>query len=125
MSWFLDDEMDTRAVVAQSRLTEDRALVPQLWHLEVRNCLIVAERRGHISTGRVTECLEALKWLPIETDTEINFSAAFSLAQTHNLSFYDAVYLELAKRQEAALASLDTALVHAATAEGIPSVESA
>ena len=122
MSWFLDDKMDTRAVVAQSRLTEDRALVPQLWHLEVRNCLIVAARRGHISTEGVTECLEALKWLPIETDTEINLSAAFSLAQTHTLSFYDAVYLELAKRQEAALASLDTALVHAAAAEGIPPV---
>ncbi len=124
MSWFLDDQTDSRAVIAQFRLTEDRALVPQLWHLEIRNCLIVAKRRGHISTERVTECLEALKWLPIQTDTEINLSAAFSLAQTHSLSFYDAVYLELAKRQEAALASLDAALIRAATAEGIPSVKS-
>ena len=94
-----------------------------MWHLEVRNCLIVAKRRGHISTGRVTECLEALKWLPIQTDTDLNLSTAFSLAQTHSLSFYDAVYLELAKRQDAALASLDTALVRAAAAEGIPPVE--
>ena len=123
MSWFLNDEKDSRTEVAQSRLTKDRTLVPHLWHLEVRNCLIVAERRGHISAERVTECLEALKWLPIQTDTELNLSAAFSLAQTHSLSFYDAVYLELAKRQDAALASLDAALVRAARAEGLSLVE--
>lgn len=123
MSWFLDDETDPRAEVAQSRLTKDKTLVPQLWHLEVHNCLIVAQRRGHISTKRVTECLEALKWLPIQTDTELNLSAAFSRAQTHGLSFYDAVYLELAKRQDAALASLDAALVRAAKAEGLSPVE--
>ena len=123
MSWFLNDEKDSRAEGAQSRLTKDRTLVPHLWHLEVRNCLIVAERRGHISAERVTECLEALKWLPIQTDTELNLSAAFSLAQTHSLSFYDAVYLELAKRQDAALASLDAALVRAARAEGLSLVE--
>lgn len=123
MSWFLDDETDSRAGIAQSRLTKDRALVPQLWHLEVRNCLIVAERRGHLSAKRVFECLEALKWLPIETDTGLNFSSAFSLAQMHGLSFYDAVYLELAKRQRAALASLDAALVRAAAVEGLSCVE--
>ena len=123
MSWFLDEATDSRAEFAQSRLTKNIALVPQLWHLEVRNCLIVAERRGHISAGRVAECLEALKWLPIQTDTELNLSAAFSLAQTHSLSFYDAVYLELAKRQDAALASLDAALVRAAKAEGISPVK--
>ncbi len=123
MSWFLGDEEDSRAEVAQSRLTKDRAIVPHLWHLEVRNCLIVAERRGHISAERVTECLDALKWLPIQTDTELDLSAAFSLAQTHSLSFYDAVYLELAKRQDAALASLDAALVRAAKAEGLSLVE--
>lgn len=124
MAWLLHDQKDPRAEFTQSRLTKDRALVPQLWHLEVRNCLIVAKRRGHISTGRLTECLEALRWLLIQTDTELDLSTAFSLAQTHGLSFYDAIYLELAKRQEAALASLDAALIRAAAAEGIPSVES-
>ena len=123
MSWFLDDETDSRAEIAQSRLTKDRALVPHLWHLEVHNCLIVAERRGHLSAKRVFECLEALKWLPIQTDTGLNLSSAFSLAQTHGLSFYDAVYLELAKRQDAALASLDAALVRAAKVEGLSCVE--
>ena len=65
----------------------------------------------------------SLEVAPIQTDTELDLSAAFSLAQTHGLSFYDAVYLELAKRQDAALASLDTALVRAAKAEGIPPVK--
>lgn len=54
---------------------------------------------------------------------DLNLSTAFSLAQMHGLSFYDAVYLELAKRQNAALASLDAALVRAAESEGLPPVE--
>ena len=47
-------------------------------------------------------------------------SAAFDLAQRHNLTFYDAVYLELAQRENIPLATLDQALVRAAIAEGVP-----
>lgn len=42
-----------------------------------------------------------------------------SLARMHNLSSYDAVYLELAKRRDAALASLDGALLRAAVNKGV------
>jgi predicted nucleic acid-binding protein len=43
----------------------------------------------------------------------------FDLARRHNLTFYDAAYLELALREDIALATLDHALVRAATAEGV------
>ena len=54
----------------------------------------------------------------IETDHEPNFHATMQLALTHNLTFYDALYLELAIRRNAQLATLDSALSRAATAEG-------
>ncbi len=44
---------------------------------------------------------------------------AFALAEKHGLSFYDAIYLELAKRHGAALATLDNALAGAAADEGL------
>ena len=41
------------------------------------------------------------------------------MAGLHDLSYYDAMYLELAKRRERELATLDGALSLAAVAEGI------
>ena len=49
----------------------------------------------------------------------------FELARSHHLAIYDAVYQELASRRNEALATLDVALVRAATAEGLPLVAAA
>ena len=119
LAWFLDDEQAPQADNVRARLIRERAYVPQLWHLEVRNGLIIAERRGRLSATRINECLEAIKWLPIQTDSEAVLDTVVSLARMHNLSVYDAVYLELAKRRDAALASLDGALLRAAVEEGV------
>lgn len=119
LAWFLDDEQAPQADNARERLIRDKAFVPGLWHLEVRNGLIIAERRGRLSATRMNECLEALKWLPIQTDSEVVLEMVISLARMHKLSVYDAVYLELAKRRDAALASLDGALLRAAAKEGV------
>ena len=48
--------------------------------------------------------------IPVVVDSETNEHASaetLSLARQHTLSVYDAAYLELARRQGAALASLD------------------
>ena len=119
LAWFLDDEQAPQADNVRARLIRERAYVPQLWHLEVRNGLIIAERRGRLSATRINECLEAIKRLPIQTDSEAVLDTVVSLARMHNLSVYDAVYLELAKRRDAALASLDGALLRAAAEEGV------
>ena len=119
ISWLFDDEEEPRADRALERLIEDCALAPYLWHLETRNALLVAERRGRLSARAVDERLDALKGLPIRTDDEPDLQSAFSLARSHNLSFYDALYLELAKRESAELATLDVALGQAAVAEGV------
>ena len=102
-----------------ARLGLDRAFAPQLWHYEVRNALLTAERRGRLPPGGATERLDGLADLDIVTDGEADLRAAFDLAVTHGLSFYDALYLELAARRGAALATLDARLARAAAAEGI------
>ena len=120
VAWLFDDEDNPRADRVLERLAEDGALVPHLWHLETRNTLLIAERRGRLSAVGVKERLDALKGLPIRTDEEPDFQSAFDLARAHELSFYDAVYLELARRESAELATLDGALGQAAVAEGVP-----
>jgi predicted nucleic acid-binding protein len=119
VAWLFDDEEEPRADRVLERLEEDGALVPQLWHLETRNSLLVAERRGRLSAGGVKERLDALKGLPIRTDEEPDLQSAFDLARAHGLSFYDALYLELAKRESTELATLDGALGRATVAEGV------
>ena len=92
--------------MALVRLEDDEALVPHLWHLELRNGLLVAVRRGRFPADGPAERLNALYDLPIRTDMEPDMDIAFALAEKHGLSFYDAIYLELAKRQAMSLSLL-------------------
>lgn len=119
VAWLFDDEEAPRADGVLDLLEEDHAIVPYLWHLETRNTLLVAERRGRLSARGANDRLGALQGLPIHTDEEPDLQSAFELARAHGLSFYDALYLELAKRESAELATLDEALGRAAIAEGV------
>lgn len=118
-TWLLDDESDPRAEATLHLLEEVPGVVPQLWHFEMRNILLVAWRRGRISPQGLAERVAALSGLPLRTDTEPDLAAALDLAARHGLSFHDGLYLEVAHRLHATLASLDEALVRAARAEGL------
>ena len=121
--WLLDDELDPRAVRIAERVSQDGALVPRLWHLEVRNALVTAERRGRLTAQGVVDRLRALGRLPVVTDPQPDLDAVVALARSHHISIYDAVYLELARRHRAALATLDSGLLGAAAAVEVPVVE--
>ena len=115
----IGDEVETNTSASLEDIEESDAIVPQLWHSEIRNALLTAERRSRISSSEVTQRLLYLSTLPIRTDHEPDFDVAMTLAREHNLTFYDALYLELAIRRNAQLATLDSALSRAATAEGL------
>ena len=118
-SWLLEDELDSQAGGSLDLVRQDGALVPQLWHYEVRNALLVAQRRGRLREEELTERLAGLRDLLILTDQEADLGAAMELAIAHGLSFYDALYVELARRRQLPLATLDAALARAARAEGL------
>ena len=119
IAWLFEDEEDTRADRALEHLKGSGGTVPWLWHLETRNSLISAERRGRFSAQMIDEQLDALRGLPIRTDANPNLQMAFELARVHGLSFYDAIYLELAKRLQGTFATLDVRLARAALMEGL------
>ncbi len=113
------DESDPLAQETLANLPSAEAVVPQLWHYEVRNALMMGERRGRIPLGTSDDLLGFLAVLPIATDYEADLGVAFRLARLHSLTFYDALYLELALRQSASMATRDAALARACRAEGI------
>ncbi len=116
-AWVLDDENEPYAIAAFSSPMVDGRLVPQFWHVEVRNVLLTAERRNRLSSVRAGQQDAALGALPIDTDNDTDLDSTYELAKTHRLSIYDAVYLELARRRNVMLATLDNALRRAARAE--------
>lgn len=100
----------------------DEASVPFIWPLEMVNALLRAERRKTLKVAQVTGFLEELSAWPIQVDT-LGVGRAFqqilSTARQHNLSAYDAAYLELAIRAGLPLATLDDKLRKAARAVGV------
>ena len=96
--------------------------IPGVWHLEVANALLVAERRSVLPQLQSDRFLAHLNSLPFARDarpTPERSSRILALARSQGLSSYDATYLELAQRLGAALASFDRQLNQAARAIGV------
>ncbi len=107
------------ASLALERLRTDEALVPALWWFEIRNVLIVSERRGRIGEDDTATFLRALSRLGVTVDRAPEEHMVLAIARRHRLTVYDACYIELAQREGIALATLDGALGRAARAQGV------
>ena len=117
--WILADVPSEAAARIAHRLLSEDALVPALWWYEVRNLLVVCERRGRLERSESDLFLSRLADYPILVDAEVDWDAAMRLARRHQLTVYDASYLELAIRSRVQLATLDVALQRAAGKEGV------
>jgi predicted nucleic acid-binding protein len=116
--WAFQDEQNSQADAAFHRISAEEAVVPALWWFEVRNILVVNERRKRIAEADSNEFLRNLCRLRIRVDRSPEEAAVLRLARTRRLSVYDAAYLELALREVLPLATLDCDLAAAALAEG-------
>ena len=118
--WIFEDETHPIADVTLDEIRgSGDGFVPQHWHLEVRNALIVGERRGRIRSEQITQRLSFLNGLTVQTDTDANLDAVFHLARLYNLTMHDAMYVELALRQALPLATLDRRLAQTASEAGV------
>src|SRR5512134_778431 len=119
-AWCFPDEINPAGDQAFDLLDQEDAVVPALWWVEIRNILIVGERRGRIDATESARFLSGLDQLPIHIDREPVGDVVTALARKHALSVYDAVYLELASRLASPIATLDRTLAAAAHASGVP-----
>lgn len=109
-------------MLARETVEKGRGLVPRLWWFEVRNALIVNERRKRLDEAASEAFLKELSQLPIVFDDAPDSASVTALARRRRLTVYDAAYLELAVREAIPLATLDGPLAAAAKAEGVPIV---
>ncbi len=119
-AWLLPDERSPATDGILRNLYGSTASVPSLFWHEVRNLILVAERRGRLVAGEVHSCLGQLRRLPLADAGHGNDYAVLTLATAQTLSAYDAVYLERALSLQYPLATLDKRLAAAARREGVP-----
>jgi len=110
MAWAFEDEADAYAESVGDAMPVAHAFVPSLWPIEVANCLLVGERRKRTTEAKVVD----------EQTAPRSWRETLALARTHQLSVYDATYLELASRRGFPIATLNGRLKAAAIAVGVP-----
>ena len=118
-AWLLDDERVPVADKVLERAGTHGASAPGLFWAELRNALVMAERRGRLTPAQTMAALAEIEHLDVELDHAPDEENALRLARQHRLTVYDALYLELAIRKRRELATLDAALQRAAESEGI------
>nr|VFJ89531.1 MAG: Predicted nucleic acid-binding protein, contains PIN domain [Candidatus Kentron sp. LFY]VFK17410.1 MAG: Predicted nucleic acid-binding protein, contains PIN domain [Candidatus Kentron sp. LFY] len=119
LAWLFQREKAEQIVCAEHVLLSivgAKSLVPSLWYTEVANALLVGERRLVVTRAQVVDYLGKLSRLPITMDDTLpahRRDQVMALAREHELSAYDATYLELALRTDAVMATFDGKLMGA------------
>jgi predicted nucleic acid-binding protein len=128
LAWFFEDEFNqyTDSVRRLIMDSEKTGVVPSIWPAEVTNVLFQAERRKRITTKNVNRALEILSQLPVEIDylPLTGMGHVIHLCRNFTLTSYDALYLELALRRNASLATQDKKLIASAKSAGVELVGS-
>ena len=122
MAWAFRDETTPGTLDALDLAAHEECAAPGLWPLEVCNAVLTAQRRGRFSSADVPLFLDLVAGLGVSVDQRSlrnAFDEVLPLAERHGISSYDAAYLELALRRNAALATLDAGLARAARAAGV------
>ncbi|HZZ43622.1 MAG TPA: type II toxin-antitoxin system VapC family toxin [Tepidisphaeraceae bacterium] len=118
LSLAYDDEDAAYAQQVLDAIVKDQAVIPTLFWFEIRNALLMGERRNRITPDQTRAFLADLNLLPFEIDPQ-HRETVLDLARQHKLTIYDAAYLELAHRRNLPLATIDNALMRAAIAQGV------
>ena len=123
LSWCFHDGRHPYSVEVLDLLQTADAVVPAIWPLELANSVVIAERRGRITTTATSNFIALIEGLGVQVDPHTSTHAwreTLSLARRYDLTAYDAAYLELAVRERLSLATLDEALAKAARKLQVP-----
>ena len=101
-------------------LRDCELIVPPLWNAEIANALVQAERRGAAEPARIGQALAAILALAPTVDSQgVDVVRNLECARAYGLSAYDSLYLEVAMRRRAALATFDAEMIAAAPRAGV------
>jgi len=119
----IPDEKNFRVDKIRADIGEEEEItVPQQFWYEIANIFRNLIRQSSYTGDEVIQLFPHLTAIRLETDFETGASYSQKLLRfcnDYNLSSYDAAYLELADRKNAALCTFDKALQTAAKKHGV------
>jgi predicted nucleic acid-binding protein len=121
LAWCFDDETTVETEAVLRRLLLEGAMAPAHWSLEVGNGLRFGERRGRIDRAKLAASEAFLSDLQVDI-VSVDIPAtvrAIQLARRHDLTVYDAAYLDLAMTRGLGLATIDDELGSACRKERV------
>ena len=121
ISWLFADEQTPLCMNLLQQVARTGAVVPSLWPLEIASALQTGVKRKRIDAAYRDSTLKRLLRLPIEIDpdtSEYAWTTTLKLADMHQITVYDASYLELALRRDLPLATRDDQLAAGAASAG-------
>jgi len=117
------DKAFANSIPALDAVQTTFAAVPALWQFEIASALRKAMRDGRMSTMQMTSFMALVSTLDIRVHhTTPTIERLLLLAGRHNISTYDAAYLDLAMQLGLPLATLDRDLAGAAELAGVPNL---
>jgi predicted nucleic acid-binding protein len=121
LSWCFEDESTSATDDVLHRLLLEGGIAPAHWALEIANALRFAASSGRVDEPAVSRARSIVLDLPIDV-LAVETSTALGLiepAKRHDLTVYDAAYLELADIRGLGLATLDKGLIAACRKVGV------
>lgn len=120
IAWLFDEQADDYTEAALNALVGSFAVAPRWWNVEVLNVLLTLERRKRLAAGKAVDLLRHMQRLPVHLrESQASVFELHALAIQHQLSSYDALYLEAALATGLPLATRDKALQQAAIESGV------
>ena len=123
LEWLVGTNRQSAFPGIYQALAHAPVVVPSHWSLEIGNTLRPELRNRRLSIADFHSIMDEFDRLDILIQPPIEIDEIGPLAQfavTHNLTTYDAAYVQLALQYSATLATLDRAMRNAATALNIP-----
>ena len=103
-------------------LRDGNVVAPEHWPLEIANLMRMSVRRGRLTKDSLPSLVAMLRATDVDIDRDTvrhAWGRTLDYAATHDLTAYDAAYLELAARTRRVLITNDDALIRAAIAENL------
>jgi predicted nucleic acid-binding protein len=122
MAWLLNEPALTTGFDVNEILSDSQVSVPSHWPIEISNALRTNLMGGRLGPVDFHAIVERLDLINVRVEPSIELDEIISLAQlaaAHNLTTYDAAYIQLALSRRCALATLDNAMRRVATKLGV------
>ena len=117
-AWILPDERDLLSEALLEQVETEGGAIPSIFWHEIRNILLKVERRGRSQPAATDAALGRLRRLKLDLVENGDDDVILRLGRHHNLSAYDAAYLDIAIRCGFPLVTADRRLASATLAAG-------